>query len=1243
VLKSFTLASVTSLGLHQPTALSHFIQERLVGPEPSNDDYTWQTEASNGADDQDGDDELLVTKTCVAWSRGGILRKAYRFEVEEEPVTRAILTYFAPPMKAKNGGIQGKDTTEKEELRNTSQSKSDHSQDQQKSKALVVFLKTQAHVYFLSGTSHVVHLPFEIEYAAAAPNGVIMQRKPQAQKHISGSLKFPKVPPNSFISSQPQPWSANSSVQSTFSIASLGSPKQLMLPQTSLLGDLWQTPTLKDDTNWPRLFSLTDPLSEMGLVVTAGSSDGSRRTSLKTLALDPAEEIIHVTERGEFSSIESSNCDPLILAMTVNRETSICTVWRVTYVEQEDIIRSRPAHTSGAVSRRRSSFAPGTGTGATTPVGNSQYTFRESLGGNSLVVPKNSNRHQDDTPEEKLNFAASLDPDFESAALPRRKSRRVSSMLARADLSASHERSAFSELASAHPPHAGRRGDSLGSQHNRTSFGHHISINGHANLGSSQLGNSLNSFLEAPVDDLLDELRAGGDFEGFHNMGLDDEDFEGLRKEIIFTKIESLPLEQSNVRFSIQREPAQKQCRVFTLVAPPCASEDPRKSQIVICALDINEKKLLVLTLDTDRQTKMVHSGYSSRKRGSDSEKDIIKISCGESKRANGVLDACKLTDGSITRILILTESSDGQGYLTLQAPWSVLTTVSLPQQLALNNLRSLGHDPVPQKRRDGGFGRVLSQGAGALRSLKNSMPGGMVDVLDDDGKLHQLNIRMEPLNPAVKQIINVCRFVLPGARSREAVLVCWWNAMQWLGGDNKKVCDSEWTAIVITLFSMILGTQDRANQSSPDRKRRSKQSLRSSSGAQPDDENWQLMLGHELANGFSHPSWMTNKGWEWLSEQQITRPSSSGRPNSSSSWAAGSRVADDHPGFLQRHIKLTREFLGSNLGQTAAGPSGYLPTAPNKRQDTCRNAISDIIVGLHLLREEQKLDIGCTDSINSGAGNLVLVLAQLCKWVGWHEWVSGYDVEDALTEFIILDSSKFPATQNVALTDMKKGKPISIQPPSSPPDVYEWIESCLVSRKLSPFVSIADITASRSTLGHQAAPHIEQWSTLTPRTAMFGRFFAKVQPDSLPSHLVEALYDAGIGAQILDTLPESVLVPLRETIVNCQDQPPLTWGQDLLGFVDRDDVNMLLFPEQRKQLAPSSTLVSLSIRDLDHYLTHHRLRHTKRVLMFTRSVVVYQIPKPLDLSMALRRLIVRQSLDSSSKMTGGSTKLLRF
>ena len=87
------MASVTSLGLHQPTALPYLIQEHLLPPDPPPNAYTWQNIRSDD-DDSSGDDELLITTTCVVWSRGGIVRKSFRFEVEDEPVTRAVLTSF---------------------------------------------------------------------------------------------------------------------------------------------------------------------------------------------------------------------------------------------------------------------------------------------------------------------------------------------------------------------------------------------------------------------------------------------------------------------------------------------------------------------------------------------------------------------------------------------------------------------------------------------------------------------------------------------------------------------------------------------------------------------------------------------------------------------------------------------------------------------------------------------------------------------------------------------------------------------------------------------------------------------------------------------------------------------------------------------------------------------------------------------------------------------------------------------
>jgi len=74
----------------------------------------------------------------------------------------------------------------------------------------------------------------------------------------------------------------------------------------------------------------------------------------------------------------------------------------------------------------------------------------------------------------------------------------------------------------------------------------------------------------------------------------------------------------------------------------------------------------------------------------------------------------------------------------------------------------------------------------------------------------------------------------------------------------------------------------------------------------------------------------------------------------------------------------------------------------------------------------------------------------------------------------------------------------------------------------------------------------------------------------------VEALSMAGVDSRLLETLPEAVLAPLQEVLAHCQSKPPTNWTSDLLSLVNRDDLNMLLIPTQRRTnhhatlLAPS-------------------------------------------------------------------------
>lgn len=971
------MASVTSLGLHQPTGLQHAIQERFLPPEPPSTSYEWYSHFDGNDDSTSEDDELLVTPRCVIWSRGEVFRKSYNFDLEKEEVTQALMTTFPSvgPLAAKE--------------RKSAQKKGHVGR---REAAIVVFLKTQAHVYFLSGTSHVIHLPFEVETASAAPNGLIIQRKLRLDNLVPASLKFPKVPPNSFVSSQPQSWSAASSQLSTFSIADLGAPKQMTMPH-STLKDMWDPPALKNDSNWPRLFSLSDPLAEMGLVVAKpvkSPNRGHRRSLTKATALDTAEEILHVSRRYEFSPKDSK--DPLILALTLNRETSMYTVWKVAYAGEESSAGEKQRIPSGAMSRRRSSFVPGTGTGATTPVMNSQQTFRESLGGNQQELRSKKNKNLQDESRDKLSdFASTLDPDFENTAIPRRKSRRVSSMLARADLSASHERSAFSELATGLQHSTTRRVESLGGQHARTSTGAHSITNGQSFHQASHFNISLNSYLEAPVDDLLDELRAGGDFEGFHNMGLDDEEFDALKQEVIFSKVCQVPAEHTNVRYSSQHLPASSQCKIFTLTAPPSAADNKQGNTIVYCALDNEEKKLLVLTLFTQiHKTDMDLA--PNHITGPKSEREVTVVTLGPTMRADNIIDACRIEDGLVSRILLLTETADGYGELSLQAPWCGMMKVPLPAKFAVSNIRNLSHNPVPRGKREGGFKRVLSQGPRALRGLRNSKPGGVVDLVDDEGKMHQLQILLQPRNPHVCKVLELCRAVLPGLRAGEGILNGWWHVMQWLRLESVEAEDHEWCALVIILLSMVisLGRFSKPAKHQTHAKRKSRASLlRSSSGAQSDQGSWDAMLEQEAFNGNPLPSWADNSGWTWLADEHVGLDDDDSEPLSLFVTNNSERGS-----FIKRHVKLAREFAGTQFGQNAISAS--LPTAGERSIETRKAALVDTFICLHLLREEQRLDTATAESFSTGVANLSPVLAQMARWLGWDSWIQHYEFEEA-------------------------------------------------------------------------------------------------------------------------------------------------------------------------------------------------------------------------------------------------------
>jgi len=204
----------------------------------------------------------------------------------------------------------------------------------------------------------------------------------------------------------------------------LGAPKQMPTLPNSTLKDMWDPPALKNDSNWPRLFSVSDPMSEMGLVVAHPSRPegrGHRRSSTKIMALDTAEEILHVTRPSEFSSHGSQ--EPLVLALTLNRETSMYTVWKLAYASPEPVGRDKQRATSGAASRRRSSFVPVLPLEPLRRFSRANKPSRVSRWPAPIVGGKKGSR-QDDSVDHVADLVSAFEPGFEDPAIPRRKSRR---------------------------------------------------------------------------------------------------------------------------------------------------------------------------------------------------------------------------------------------------------------------------------------------------------------------------------------------------------------------------------------------------------------------------------------------------------------------------------------------------------------------------------------------------------------------------------------------------------------------------------------------------------------------------------------------------------------------------------------------------------------------------------------------------------------------------------------------------
>ncbi|KAK2741383.1 Anaphase-promoting complex subunit 1 [Myotisia sp. PD_48] len=1224
------MAAVSSLGLDKPSGLSYLVAESILPPNASEEDFTWRSYNTKSADGQTIEEELLYTDSCVVWSSGGVVKRSFRFDVEKEKIIGAVFTQFSNDKKrSKNGSspisrhMRGFQITSVGIIDTKGKGRSDAKkrkrvviQDQKdpyniselptgdndletQSKALVIALQSQIHIYFLPGDRHVAPLPFELDSIWPTPHGLLLQRKFALQREVS----VPSAPPNSFISSQNMYSSLRHSASFNLSRGTGSRPSLTISPPEP---PKWPLKPETDDFA-PRLFSLLDPNSELGLVAVPPSSVDFDPMKVAD-ALDPAEEVLYVSSSSEIptENYSTKSTYPLILIVTLNSKTGAHNIWTARYKSNGSSAPSnRRRKSSNIHAKRRSSYFE-LPTGATTPVG--AASFRESFGGPSQgrSVSQPFPHHGstlDDGPKDTDDIASQLGQDFEEVGVSR-ASRRISSLLARSDLTASHDRTTFSDLATSQLKssfHGGsRRGESFGGPGSRLSksFRQRNSL---PPANSSVYSNN-GSFLDAPVDRLLESLNNGGDFEGFESMEIR-ETISGLQRQVSLHKIGGVSAGFSTT-YGLSGPQIRQKFEVFVISSPYEAfSKENESTPLAVCMLNRNSKSLIVVSLSVQKSDLNSQMDKRSQDKKAKLDKDDQYYVCAINvHHGSNIIDCRKLVDKDVSRMLVLSTAADGRPELTLQAPWSILIKVELPPTMLLQEPYPTSVETSPPTRRELSQREVQSNTL-ILQGLANSTDGGRVDIIDNNSRRHRIQIQMQAQNFFVGKVLSLCRYALQSSeKSGDGIQTAWWQALKWLHSKKVEEDNLEWTALVVVLFSMAVCFID-DNQAKTGFIERSKRTSlrRTSAGNFVDLSEWSSMMSRELGASNTSASWMKTAAWGWISETDNT----SSYDNQVGGATRDMRTGDVRNEYIVRCAGLAREFITSPDGAAAIAAIGnYFPTPATSDQETGTSSLRTIILALHLLREELKLSI--IDVSSSERGLLLPVLAQLGGWLGWSSWSWKTEAYYG-AEIMDLEKWRFEETQ-ISRVDVP-------QEPFTPPSIFAFVES-FFQRRQTRFLTILDLV-SDSSRKPTSGKLWEQASRFTPRTMALTGFLYDLDDNQSSLERVILLTRWNITISMIDTLPDGISAMLHEAIVCCQSNPPLSWGPSLLELIDREDLYLSTFnipfslPGSRPQLLQSHD----AIRDV---------RHIGNSAVDINSINSFEVSAEAD-RQAVTRLIFRE------------------
>ncbi|CAK4034225.1 Negative regulator of mitosis [Lecanosticta acicola] len=1165
------MAAVESLGVHSPTGLPYLISEGFLPPDPKPEQYQWYTYIAHEGG-EDVEEEIISTKKAVVWSQGRFVRNIYRFELEGEDVVQAILTYF-PTSSRVTPNVGGDPNGQGEEADNALEEPGIgeiSTSTVPLARALVVLLKSKAHIYFLKGSSHILDLPFEVERAFAAPRGLVLQRKRTIRSSLPSTPQIPKAPSNSFFSSQGNAssflrTSTSPTLAKTFARTSLAltrpfqpSPLGGHAKLDALFQDSIAAHGSKDDDDITNLYTLSSPLSELGVVTYSLQHHKPRihgrsqpGLSVEFEGLDPGEQIVYVSSRDELAHSQSSNSGEMILLVTFNADINTVTVWHAWYIEEKSLkalLKLRAEH-KAARARRRSSFMNANlGTGAATPALRRRDGTRESFaaGGLNPGDPVGSQgtalSRKPTRQEEEAAMASQMDPDYLPAgSQPQqvRESRRISSMNADVRASQNTVNASFGGTGS-------RRATSFGGTQGRRSLTHRKS---RGSTPGSTYGQSLggddepmdhDSTIEFDsdenVDDILRHIRATFDHSGTDGIfGSIDDDF---KRELIVRKIYSFPVGLATSQGS--QSISNGLYKAIVCIEPlPFSTSDDQKIKLYLHDHTNSEVQYATLRI----KNRSLWPGLER------SPVLSIPLLVGEG-RIDGCEDILKLRDGDVEAVLF-----GGRG---IQFSLDEQTLCPLPPANPYRFFDPL--EPLHQEGDDNtavGRSRTV-QPPQSPKALRQAGRHSTFDEVGSDGTHHRRRLLLKPSNTQVDQLLSICEIVLPKHQAR-SVRRLWCEAYARIEGHPGSLAATsscpDFVAFAATIFGIVIDCLDS----------KAKAALNISKVAAGNEQvsvgvNMRLFKRRHLSR------LMEGASCAWMS----TVPTRT---------LQRSRRSDE---LRKDQLLIFAATIADEMSHSSKDISN------EKTASTAVLAAVRLMLALHVFREEQKL---CPLSATQHP-EVAPIIAQLGLWLGLEEWtpIQGkyYDSEGASEACWSYLRSKPTQTPQLGLLE----QPISI---------FQWFEHSLQRGQSEGYPSLSSIaqiggdsTVSRvpDQVAQGATPRIVALSNILAATGSL---------TTSPSRTVQLLSQHMITVEILETLPESVAAPFREAIARCEKQPPTTWRSHLTHLVGREDLNIgnkvTKAPSSRSQAGMDGATrdVHTACHAVEHSLAHAKTKEAGR------------------------------------------------